>query len=956
MTSALIGRTAPWLSLILFAACADLPPFERGVCGNGVVEPELGEDCDLFADEGLACGVPEDATKACRFTCVDGGAACPAGWACGGDGQCRFASGLFEGHAISGRFLGEVEHLSSGDFDGDGTKDLFALTQGALSVRFGGGQVPVAFDLPFPSVGAPAVADLDGDGRTDVVVPQYEGLVVFRGETDQTLHPVPSPFLVGDLNGLSMRVVPVLARNLAAEGLLLVVTTAERFCATLKAEIHACSGASGLALDVPLLAPRPGAKFGVAHDRFLDGDEVREFVFGVVEGEPRVYVIEVAPCSIEGSGCVDGARRLVPHPPIQLGPGLGAGVLNVVRTTGRVMLADHNGDGRRDLLIGVRYTGSLPPELVGNGEQPRDGVLISYASDLGFAAPVLELSFNWLALRNRDNGFDALGSSWPLAAGDLNQDGFADYVGSEAVFLSDGVGMLPISAPALDSWSEAVVADLNRDGLLDVAAAFDSLEGLEFLQGTGHPSMNSSLIGTRGKARVLRVGDFDGDLVSDLAFVDRIQAPGSDEETSPETRIKISFGNLQGPPEDPIDIGPLDGINEMVPAYLANGDLITDLLVSAASPSSGLTSMAVLTGTTRRRMFSTLAPPPDELSENGSQPDTNPTLGVRVGLFNSTNPAWDILAVRKKDQWLLSGAGDASFPAQGMSRIDLRTSCPSLSPPLDPTCAVVTTGRLRSTDTVDSVVAFENLKFCGSSEEGARLTVMRLDPAMGAEEVRCWSTSVSALAGGIPSQASLLDLDGKGSPELVVVYGAGEVARGRGREEASVIESPTAKSQSGLAVYWNLGGVDEGPPLTGVPPEPRGASDDEDPASFASSDVVGAGAYSEEGNVERDPAIGPAIGTGLVPGFLATSPIEGDVDPEAELLVLTTDGLFIMDFSGNPEVPLLKPVRWGTYGRRDRIHTTDLDGDGLLDIVIARGAEYEVLMSVPNTRAFGGLQ
>ena len=287
-----ITRALPWLTLLLVGACADLPPFERDVCGNGVVEPDFGEDCDLFAPDGLACGLPEDTSRACRFTCAEGGAICPTGWACGRDGQCRFASGKFEEHVFAGRFFGEVEHLSSGDFDGDGTKDLFALTQGALSVRFGGGGLtPTSFDLPFPSVGAPAVADLDGDGRSDVVVPQYDGLVIFRGETDKTLHPVPSPFLAGDLNGLQMRVVPVLARPFAAEALLLVLATSDRICATLKAEITSCSGGSGLGLDVPLLAARPGARLSVVADRFFDGTAVREFIFASVEGEPRVFVV-----------------------------------------------------------------------------------------------------------------------------------------------------------------------------------------------------------------------------------------------------------------------------------------------------------------------------------------------------------------------------------------------------------------------------------------------------------------------------------------------------------------------------------------------------------------------------------------------------------------------------------------------------------------------------------------
>jgi len=52
-------------------ACADLPSKSLDVCGNGVVEIAMGEQCDLIADaklgDGTECGKPDDAVRACRY-------------------------------------------------------------------------------------------------------------------------------------------------------------------------------------------------------------------------------------------------------------------------------------------------------------------------------------------------------------------------------------------------------------------------------------------------------------------------------------------------------------------------------------------------------------------------------------------------------------------------------------------------------------------------------------------------------------------------------------------------------------------------------------------------------------------------------------------------------------------------------------------------------------------------
>lgn len=948
------NQAIPLVPLALaLASCADLPPFERGVCGNGVVEPERGEDCDSFAPEGLSCGAAGDARVACRYTCSSSGPGCPEGWACGGDGLCRYASGSFESGALGGRFLGEVEHLSSGDFDGDGRTDLFALTRGAVSLRYGSAEgLTGEFDLPFPSVGAPAVADLDEDGRADVVVPQSEGLVILRGEVDRSLHPVPSPFVQVELPDTQLRAIPVLSRRFVGESFLVVAATSQGMCLSLTTEIDDCATAGQRATVIAFQGADPEPRLGWAR-RFVTGSAGSvELIAVAVAGEQRAHLVEVSGCAPEQAAtCVEGVRRVRTLPALDFRAELPALALRFIHADGRVMLADHDGDGLPDLLIGVRYSGALPGDLAGTGPLPDGGVLVALGTPEGFAAPRLEPVFHRLAYSAPGVEGRLFGSSWPLAGGQLAGDARADYVGAAGVFLRGDDGLVWIGGPSLGVWAEAVVGDLNRDGLADVAASFQEVEGIDFLQGTGYPALNPTLIGTRGRARVLRTGDFDGDLVFDLAFVDDVALPASPGgEERVETRVKVSFGNLQGPPGAPVDIGPLPGVVELVPALYTNGDLIWDLLVHAEEPNSARTSMAMLAGTTRRRMFSTLVPPPAEGAAGALDSLANPTLGVMAGRFEPGGVATDIVTVRRRDQWLFSGTGDVSFPSDRMNRLDLEADCPQLEPRLDPTCAAATTGRLHPSDPAESVVAFESMAGCGMEGDRARLTVLRIVPPAGEGKVQCWSTEVAPLPGGIPTQARLVDLDGAGQPELVVVYGFGEVAGGRSavaRPGAAL--APTAREASGLAVYWNLGGPDfDRDP--GVEPGPG-----ESPASYAASEVVQAGDYADGGHVESTPVFGAPNRAveGLVPGFLAVSPIAADEDPELELLVLTTEGLFVMDFSGNPEVPRLRLLRWGAFDRTDRLHTADVDGDGLPDVVLGRGASFEVILSVPHDRARG---
>jgi hypothetical protein len=103
------------LLLIAFGGCADLQIISADECGNDVVEPALGENCDGEAD----CG-PPGTEHACRIVCTPGPAAvCREGYTCGLDGVCRSPSGAFETLSVTATtttldlFAGDVNDRAS---------------------------------------------------------------------------------------------------------------------------------------------------------------------------------------------------------------------------------------------------------------------------------------------------------------------------------------------------------------------------------------------------------------------------------------------------------------------------------------------------------------------------------------------------------------------------------------------------------------------------------------------------------------------------------------------------------------------------------------------------------------------------------------------------------------------------------------------------------------------------
>ncbi|MCX5742085.1 MAG: VCBS repeat-containing protein, partial [Proteobacteria bacterium] len=159
--------------------CSDFSAIDRGVCGNGLLDP--GEDCDSSAASCSSCSITCDLT------------ACPSGFTCGVDQLCHAPGGRLTTDSIPSPYA--VDEMRITDIDEDGIGDVLGVSRTALDVRYGdatGSLVDGDRVLTPIQGGVPGFADIDGDGALDVGFGTSDGVVVYT-----------SPF--GKLSPLSIR-------------------------------------------------------------------------------------------------------------------------------------------------------------------------------------------------------------------------------------------------------------------------------------------------------------------------------------------------------------------------------------------------------------------------------------------------------------------------------------------------------------------------------------------------------------------------------------------------------------------------------------------------------------------------------------------------------------------------------------------------------------------------------
>jgi hypothetical protein len=638
-----------WLWLVPLAGCANLPELDRGLCGNAIVEP--GEDCDGFESNPLARCLPPSEEGACHFDCSTGsnGArwTCPGGWACDADDMCRRPTGGFE-QAV--RYpIGGVESLATGDFDGDGRADLISRNpvdlpgRSRLGFHYFDARAALVDTRNFRKlVMNPAIGAISNDGRDDLVFSDFR-VGVLLGQADRSW--VPEVFTPYVLPAGTVRLTGVFDGAVEYSAALATVATlgagpgvysADSMInqLQLRAPIHsALEGMLGVPLAVALVEG--------------SGSPCDELVLAF-RGETALQLIEL--CEPEppdgmiswSSAATNRAIQLVPPAPLDAPP----------------LAADLDRDGHLDVLVGA---GGTTYAAFGDGR------------GLSVATPFV--------LRSGEGAEPVPDFSMPLAMGDVSGDGVADFVLHDRIILSQ----LPSSATrpvyntawanAEGRWTSAEIVDLNGNGYLDVVAAERGRLHIDFYNGSGKAWLRNSKVLSARPVSQLGAGDFDGDLINDLAWVE--QAPSAQELDT----VKVAFGALSATPSNAQAVARVRGVQQIGPFF----DGSTSSMVVVASTTDQRNAVYLLLGDAERIPFAALDL--TRFTQDGLLSDVLSTALV-LGAFSGPD-AKDALALSVNPRagtwhfWLVPGMdGALPEPLELAGALDARLTPSSPTGPI----------------------------------------------------------------------------------------------------------------------------------------------------------------------------------------------------------------------------------------------------------------------------------
>jgi hypothetical protein len=590
--------------IVLVGACSDLDSIETGICGNGAIDQN--EDCD--STDSATC-------VACQLRCVDG--VCPSGYGCGADGFCRAPSGVFYPTPAT---TFPVSEVAVSDVNGDGAGDVLGLTSTSITVLEGDpapvppGQPTSLFSTQYSMLtpfgrGAPVFGDFDDDHRPDVLLPTADGIAGFSSRY-AVLAPHAFAFNPGGKDAAMQgfapdlvfsfhpRFVAFLFKNTMGPGVVLGILDVEsgQTGPDFASAQPACTAIeSGLAINF---------------DSYIVNDAPLQAIVALRDSKSHVCVFRV---TITGPSTFAVAQLYND---------------TIVGGT-RPVLADLDGAGCPSLVVGLnqeikadmtspcRLTNAITPlPTIG----PVVGRVPVRSPLLGAAPDALMTPFNLFVIRNL-------------------------HTAATAIYTSDR----PIDVVSF--------GDIDGDTNIDAILGSTESNGVDVLFATA-TSFLLYRIATTGSVTNIATGDYDGNGVEDIVFIDRLE----------DERLMVSYGTRDRPLA-PVENGRFTNVTAFLPVQISDSidtqKLIRDLAVVDEPPdpddaTDTLMLLTVLHGSPQRTLVSYFDP------RNGGGSNFDPTSGfftAIAGQFSTETPkpeATDVIAI----EWSRTRLDDNKVPAR----------------------------------------------------------------------------------------------------------------------------------------------------------------------------------------------------------------------------------------------------------------------------------------------------
>jgi hypothetical protein len=557
------------VAAVVLAGCEQLEHVPAKVCGNLVVE--AGEECDGFPKEG--CHKPETENQ-CRIDCRK--KPCAPGAACAADHVCR---------------------MPTGQFDWKRT-----------------GEAGVAFTLN--------MADVTGDHRTDILMGAWESLTTATFDKDRNLTLSGEQQLsywllrTGELNGDGREDV-------------IAVGGPDEFTNSLRV-LRAGQGGRLTALSSPTPAPAGKARRLFTADSDGTGDVsplllVDATLYRVADrafADPREYLLahltETA-AKLAGQPAAadfDAGTRCDEVAVAEQGATLVRVYTLCAAAPKKALVSTITLPGAEAVsgagLFAGEFNGDTQPDLLIVTDQ--DSLLVSYGLGDGTFHSQPDVGAVTLGDQSAAPLSENLWGDLLQAVADLDQDGISDLIAYGQILLSSKEWRcdyedLSCWRDTLLGWAGVATGDFTRDGIPDIFAAPYARRSLSFFMGVGGGKFNEFSIPTSGltapdleeSTALLTVGDYDGDLVSDLAFAESA-ALGAQET------LTVLFGRAHGIPSEQLRVETFDDIQALSGCQLFRHlDQLSDLTMLGSCANTQC--IGRFSGQTNRQLFSPLGVP-----------------------------------------------------------------------------------------------------------------------------------------------------------------------------------------------------------------------------------------------------------------------------------------------------------------------------------------------------------